>query len=157
MAQDKNWDRWIFASVSKHFDDNKQGFKLFIEGNDYDLSTETNYFEFRMNGPMLREMSKDFWKLEIVVNILVVSKRDDRSIHTIHSNVGIAAAAFTKCIPVFKYGSSDDDDRTIQLGVLELDTRGQLGIEISHFGQVGPDTKEMQSWVEGSYCMYLET
>ncbi len=157
MAQDKNWPRWIFASLCKHFDDNRQTVKLFIEGADNDLSAETDYFEFRMNGPLIREMSKDFWKFEVVVNILIIHKFDNKSIHTLHNLVGIASAAFQNCIPVFKYGVGPDDNRLAQLGSFVLDTQGQNGVEANHFGQVGSDTKEMQSSVEAAYCMHLET
>src|SRR5258708_7438743 len=117
MSLNQNWPRWVFASLSKWFSDNSQNTFFFTEGEDRDTADQTDYFEFRMNGPLCTELSKDFWKLEAVVNILVVSKRNITDIHMLHRDVGIAAAAFTKCIPIFRYG---DDDT--QLGVMLLTT-----------------------------------
>lgn len=147
----QNWPRWIFASFSKWFSDLRQGLDFFVEGEDQKLQESENYFEFRMNGPIMTEISKDYWRLEAVINILVMSKQNATDIHTVHRNVGIAAAAFTKCIPIYKYG----DDGS-QFGVMILTTYEKEQVRITHIGQVGPDVKAMQSMVQGYYCMLLE-
>lgn len=153
MSLNQNWPRWVFASFSKWFLDRAQGISFFVEGEDQKTEELANYFEFRMNGPVCTEISKDYWKLEAVVNILVVSKQNNTSIHTIHQNVGIAAAAFTKCVPMFHYGLTDDNS---QFGVMQLTTYEGEAIKITHIGQVNPEVKAMQSMVQGYYCMLLE-
>lgn len=153
---DKNWARWIFASLSKHFQDNRQGIDFFVEGEDQKLENSENYIEFRMNGPIFNEVSKNFWKIEVVVNILVVSKQNAVDIHTIHRNVGIVAEAFKTCIPIKKYGDSIDDSPTQVLGIMIRKIADKKDVNISHIGQVSADVKEMQSMVEAYYCMYLE-
>lgn len=153
---DKNWARWIFASLSKHFQDNRQGIDFFVEGEDQKLENSENYIEFRMNGPIFNEVSKNFWKIEVVVNILVVSKQNAVDIHTIHRNVGIVAEAFKTCIPIKKYGDSIDDSPTQVLGFMIRKIADKKDVNISHIGQVSADVKEMQSMVEAYYCMYLE-
>jgi hypothetical protein len=158
MAVNKNWARWIFASVSKHFKDTCVGLNFFAEGEDQKVQDFSDYIEFRMNGPTICE-SSGFYHLGIVANILVVSKFNKSSIHTIHKNVGIVEAAFTKCITVRRYGLLTEDSQNdgSVLGVLQLKPYDKKDVNTSHFGQVNPEIKEMQSTVEGYYCMLLES
>lgn len=156
MSLNQHWPRWVFASFSKWFQDLRQGVDFFVEGEDRDTDNLQNYFEFRMNGPVSTEISKNYWKLEAVVNILVVSKQDLRSIHTIHTNVGIAAAAFTKCLPMKRYGNTGIWDDQETFGVMQLTTYEGEAIKITHIGQINPEVKAMQSMVQGYYCMLLE-
>lgn len=152
MAANKHWPRWIFASLTKWFDDHKSGVFMYVEGDDADTGGQQDYFEFRMNGPICEESSKGWWRFDVMINILVVSKRNNTSTHTIYSNVGVVAAAFETNIPIYKFGNGVDDDREELLGCMVLvDT-----IEITHLGQVNPDLKEQQSMVEGHYRMFIE-
>lgn len=156
MSLNQHWPRWVFASFSKWFSDLRQGVDFFVEGEDRNTDSLENYFEFRMNGPVCTEISKDFWKLEAVVNILIVSKQNNRNIHTPHINVGIAAAAFTKCVPIYHYGNTGAWDDQAQFGVMQLTTYEGEAIKITHIGQINPEVKAMQSMVQGYYCMLLE-
>lgn len=152
MAANKHWPRWILASFSKWFDDHREGIEMYVEGDDPNTAALSDYFEFRTNGPMMEEFSKGFWRLDVVVNLLVVSKRNDRSTHTLPTNLGILSAAFETNIPVYKFGNGVDDDRTVLLGCMVLvDT-----IEVSQLGQVAPDIKELQAMVQGHYRMFIE-
>jgi hypothetical protein len=156
MSMNQHWPRWVFASFSKWFSDLRQGIDFFVEGEDQKTENLTNYFEFRMNGPVCTEISKDYWKLEAVINILIVSKQNVTSIHTLHRNVGIAAAAFTKCVPMKRYGNTPIVDDQAQFGVMQLTTYEGEQIKITHIGQINPEVKAMQSMVQGYYCMHLE-
>lgn len=154
MAANPNWPRWIFASFTKHFDSKRNSITLFIEGDDNDTAPLSDYFEFRLNGPYMWERSKDWWEIQVTINILVVHKRNDRSIHTLHDNIGIMVAAFEKAIGMFRYGTglSDNNER---FGCMQLVTDKDNSIQVDHFGQVNADVKEMQAMVQGTYCMYL--
>lgn len=158
MAVNKNWPRWIFASVSKHFDAEKNGLKLFIEGQHRDTREDKDFLEFRLDGPYITEVSHNYFRLYIEVNVLVQSTKDQTSYHRIHENVGIAAAAFWNGIKVFKYGDGVGDDDSY-LGCLRLvtDARGKERIQISHFGQIEPKTRLLQATVEGHYEMFLQS
>lgn len=148
----KHWPRWLLASLSKWFDDHKDGLEMYVEGDDANLSALADYMEFRTNGPIFEESSKGWWQFDVVVNILVVSKRNDQSLHTLATNIGKVAAAFTTNIPVYKFGSGVDDNRDTLLGCLIL----QESITITQLGQVSPDIKELQAMVEGHYRMFIE-
>lgn len=152
MSMNINWPRWIFASVSKHFSTNSGGITMYIEGDDRDTGKETNYFEFRMNGPMLHELTQDFWRIDICINILISSKRNDASIHTLQTLVGTLASAFKNSIEVYKYGNDNS-----LLGCLILRKIGDDVIKISNLGILNPEVQINQSSIEAYYRMYLET
>jgi hypothetical protein len=160
MNINKNWSRWIFASLSKHFADAyaAAGIPLFIEGQHRNTRLLANFFELRVDGPTLREVSKGCWIFRVEVNILVQSAMNDTNYHVVHQNVGIAASAFEKGIPVFKKGSGADDDQSF-VGCLQLlqNERSRDFVEINHFGQIDVKTKLMQATVEGHYEMTLQT
>lgn len=152
----ENWPRWIFASLSKWFESQRASIPFFVEGEDKSKQVNENYFEFRMNGPTTTEKSAGWWKLEVVVNVLIVAKQTKTNFHTVHNLVGVAGKAFAKCIPIYKYGANVGVDDSSFLGVMVLKEFQGEAIQITHLGQVSPDTKEMQSMVQGYYCMNLE-
>jgi hypothetical protein len=156
MAINVNWNRWIFASISQHFKTKMDASSLamFIEGQHRDTDTLSDYVELRIDGPDWREYSKDYWVGDVEVNILVSSAMSDSNYHTIHTNVGIVAAAFTP-INVFRYGSGGGDDDS-GLGCLKIKVdRLRDAIEVNHFGQIDKHTKIIQSTVEAHYQIHL--
>ena len=55
---DKHWARWIFASVCKHFDfDASDNITTYIEGQKRNTRDESEFFELRMDGPIIYEAS----------------------------------------------------------------------------------------------------
>jgi hypothetical protein len=155
MVVEEQMDRWVFASVSKHFDDRKGSIPLFIEGQHRDTNTLKDFAELRMDGPRYVEVSKGFWELRAEVNILIQSAKDDQNYHRNYDTIGIMRKAFT-CIEVLRYGTTVPDDGTV-VGYLKLlqDTQGRDFLEINNFGQVDPKRPLMQATVEGHYRMYL--
>jgi hypothetical protein len=156
MSQaNKNWPRWLFASVSEHFENNKGALTLFIEGQHRKTRDLKDFAELRVDGPYLTEVCKGVWRIFIEVNVLVQSAMDDANFHRIHTNVGIIVAAFTS-IPVYKYGTGVDDDESL-LGCLTIvsDARGKERIQVSHFGKIDAATPLEQATVEGHYEMFL--
>jgi hypothetical protein len=155
MAILENVPRWLFASVANHFDENRQGLSMFVEGQHRATRTLKDFIELRFDGPYLTELSKGYWKVYVEINVLVQSAMDDENFHRIHTNVGKVAVAFSD-IGVYKYGTGPDDDQSL-LGCLKLvaDARGKERIQISHFGKIAPHTEVLQATVEGHYEMRL--
>lgn len=151
----QHWPRWIFASISKHFDANKQTLYLFIEGMHRETRSRKDFIELRVDGPYLTEQSKGYWRNYIEINVLVQSAMDDSDFHRIYKDVGIVVNAFTD-IPVYKYGNQAYDDDSL-LGCLKLvaDARGKERIQVSHFGKIEPNVPLLQATVEGHYEMFL--
>jgi hypothetical protein len=145
------------ASISKHFDDRRDGVPMFIENQHRDTDEEQELLELRMDGPRILEVSKNCWKLRIEINILVQVVMDDVNFHRIDDLVGLAQSAFTD-IPVFRYGNTPGDDDSF-LGCLRLlQNRSNVDyLEANRFGQVDTRTKLLQSTVEGHFEMDLQT
>jgi len=129
---------------------------MFIEGQLRNTRELKDFIELRIDGPDQTELSKDFWKVYIEINVLVQSAQDDADYHRIYNSVGVVTAAFEQTISIFKLGDGDDDDDSL-VGCFNLlgDNEARERIKISHFGQVGPDTGIFQSSIEGHYVAML--
>jgi hypothetical protein len=157
MSVDPNWGRWIFASISDAFNQvalNNQ-IPLFIEGSDENTDVQLEYFEFRTDGPYFKELSKDFWKVWVNVNVFCASKRQKENFHRIHVVTGLATSMFANSIGIFKFGTGIGDDST-SVTCMVLESRNKEDVIVSHFGQVGTDLLEMQATVDGCYIGYID-
>ena len=155
MSSNVNWPRWIFASTSKYFYDRRGDIDFYIEGQQRISGTGKDLIEFRLDGPLMSELTKDEWYLEIDINLLIQCVKDDLDYYRTHKICGSVAQAFT-AIPIYKYGDGTDDDQS-QIGCMTL-TKGpgrRDGVQINHFGQIGSDTLLMQSSVEGHFHMTI--
>jgi hypothetical protein len=156
MSINSRWQRWIFASICKHFDDNKGDLPLYIEGQ---RTTKTNkaFIELRIDGPYYTELSKDYWKVYLEVNALLQNVQDDKNTHTFYTNLGLLSTIFTP-IPLFKYGESTDEENDQSMfGCLRIvsDDRGKERIQVNNFGLVDKDARLLQANVEGHYVTHL--
>ena len=154
---DPNWDRWIFASVSSQFAAVARagGVDMFVEGTDmFGRRQDKDYFEFRLDGPNTDEVSRDYWRLDFDVNILVASIKDQKDIHRIYRNVGLAATMFLRALNIYKLGNGIADNPSIVLGCAELTPEG---IFVTHHGQLDPTVPVLQATLLASYKLNLDT
>lgn len=145
----KNLPRWVYASVTKHFDSKKDTLQLRFEGDDR-TKLKNDALELRMDGPNKRQYDKSVEYYDIYINILVISIRDEKDAHKVQRQTGIAAAAFVNSIPVYRYGTATEDDKTL-LGCLVLEGE----VIITNFGAVEGSPNLLYSTVEGGYCLTL--
>lgn len=159
MSANANWGRWIYASVSDHFNTAittlQPTAKVYVEGSDKE-NDDLMYCEFRMDGPYITEMSRNWWKVWINVNIFCVAKRSGKDFHAIHTLTGAVANSFNNSIECFKFGTQVGDDST-SFACLQLDTKRGDDVLVSHFGQIDPDLLEMQATVDGCYEAFIDT
>lgn len=159
MNINPNWARWVKSSAVKWFADrvasNTLGF--FMEGQDRRTMENRTYVEFRADGPNIKEVSKDYWHLDLVINILVVTIRNNADLYEHDRNVGLVAQTFTSGIPVWCYGDTTADNPAVQLGCLLLQADQRDRVVISNYGQVKNDSRMIQSTVEGHYRLSLST
>lgn len=152
----KNWPRWAFASVSKHFLTLLQPhIKVFIEGQDRNTTGDTDYVEFRMDGPFSKQLSQTTWQVKFEVNILISSIKD-LDAHKIHKTVGLVNSAFATNIPIFKLGNGPDDNPLEMFGCLQIMVGPREALMTSHFGQVDNVVVMNQCTVEGHYMALLK-
>lgn len=140
---DINWNRWIFASISKHFDEQRQGIPIFV---DQGMSEDKQYFEIRVDGPFWKQISKSSFQGVIEINVLCVVKKEVDDFHAIYRLTGIISAAMMmNQINVYKYGDPGDNSF---LGCL---IRMNDPIDVKNYGQIEPDVPILQSTVETTY------
>lgn len=157
-AANPHWARWVFASISKHFDASRDGVPLFIEGQHRSTSKEKEYFELRIDGPKIRKLSHKHYWLRVEVNVLISVAFSDESYHRLHTLAGQMQAAFTR-IPVYKLGNTPvvDDQSFVGCLVLLQGGPGRDDLELNHFGRVGIGDALVQATVEGHYRMTLDS
>ena len=158
-----DWPRWVHASIHQHFKTRCENygtmtFPMFIEGQHRGLSAAKDFFELRVDGPQLIELSKNYWLIYVEVNVLIQSVLDDSNNHRMLKDCGVVAAAFDT-IQIYKYGNGVNDKPTELFGCLGLrhDRSSRESTYIYNLGQVESNTKLLQSVVEGHFQMHKET
>lgn len=154
MLKTEHLPRWLWASFTKAFDSLKGDLPLYIEGHDRTLRPE-NSLEFRMDGPYIQQPSKDYYIVEVEVNVLVSTIKNEQDSHKMAKNIGVAVTMFQPQITIYQYGDGVDDNRTTVVGCMSLQTGGRDAIIVSNFGLVQGTNNLMQSTVEGHYKMIL--
>jgi len=151
--------QWIFLSAVEYFRkivEDDESLKYFVEGEPRTTDKDTEYIEFRLDGPESEEVSHNYWHHDVEINlaITVVQKKD---IGRIHRYVGIIVQAMNAEIPVFKYGCPTDvaNDKSF-IGCLQLRREfRERAIVAAHFGQVEASLNVMQATVEGHFRLTL--
>jgi hypothetical protein len=163
MSANPNWARWVFASVATYLKQVAQNQQLpvLIEGLD-ERTTEfmntTDRCEVRITGPFTREASHDYFVVEVVVNVLFVSRYEERkNQYAVIQKTGVFQEAMDGPIAVRKYGTGPEDDERALLGCLSPVQGRNDAIRVMHFGQITPTDRLKQSMVDARYRMELST
>lgn len=151
-----HWSRWIKASVSKWFDDHKGDVVMFFEGDDRATDETPEFVEVRMDGPRIKELSKNYFRLDVFINVLIQCHMNKSNVYSFEVLEGKVQAMFDPCIPVFKYGNGADDNSTVQIGTLVLKYSRPLDqLKSANFGQIDEAVRLQQATVEGHYRLEL--
>lgn len=161
---DKNWLRWMRASIVDYFVgyiQRENQLHVFIDTTEH-VDEAGNYVtklptwaEARFNGPFVVPITKNSFRAEVFVNFLISTKLDRTNAYDHDDNVGIVFASFINSINVFKL-ASDGTGATEPLGCFQLQTDHKNAIMVNHFGQLDTDVKLTQSTVEAHYVMHLD-
>jgi len=153
---DSNWDRWIFASVSQHFEDRRGTVPLYIEGMHRETNELEEFIELRIDGPWFTEISRNCWKIFVEINVLCQVVMNNQNFHRMRALTGLVSRIFDRCIKVYKFGNNLQDDQS-QFCVLQRQDggKGREKIQISHFGQIEPKLQLEQATVEAHYSVKL--
>jgi len=152
MSVKSDLAKWVFASVIKSFETNLDGLTMHVEGEERDLSGQTDWCELRVDGPEISEISKDLLKVSTEVNVLVATFRDRTDLYHESENIAKVVAALVDEIDIYKYGNAVGDDKS-KVGCLKLLPRADLRdtTKIARFGQIDPSVNMFQSTVENHY------
>jgi len=133
-----NWPRWILIALTKHFQTMADDYEiaLFIEETNYEKHTK--YLEFRMLGPQIREVSHNYYHINVEVNILWSINMNDDDFHEQRRIVGTVLKAMDD-ICVY-------DDEDVYWNTLTL-----LRKQNNDFGQIEADSQIIQGTIEGFF------
>jgi len=148
------WNRWIVASIAKHFDSYKGNYTLYLEGDERTTDKTAQFAELRIDGPFLRTLAKGQYFVEVEINVLCQSHMLPDSLYSIHDLVGLFTRAFVNCIRIHRYGDGPEDDGSY-VGNMKLKTHFRERVEVNHYGILEPDIRMTQSTIEGHYRMHL--
>jgi len=148
------WVRWCYTSINKYFDDRKESYDLYIEGDRRTLQEETEFAELRIDGPVIHIPQKDCYILEVQINILCATHVDPRQHYRTQEMVGVFARAFRNNIPVYKYGDGPLDDDSL-IGCFKMMQGSGESLDINYFGVIASNTKIVQTSIEGHYRLEL--
>jgi hypothetical protein len=148
----KNWNRWIFASVNKYFNDNKGDVAIIhLQGTARNFDDNGERAELRQSGVEYTFITKGEFRADFAVSILISVPLGQGDSHRIQRLTGHFAEKASMKIEIKKYGNTTDDDNSL-LGCLRLNGK----IDINDYGQVASDLRITQSTVEASYELELK-
>jgi len=141
-----NWNKWILISVIKHFQvlATTNDWHFPIPGTISTNSIHDRFFELKLDGPKVTQLSRDYFRLLFGVNILYSTDIETNYQDDVIMS-GLIAEAFSE-ICVYKWGDGDE-----YLGRFTpiKDT------VVNNFGIV-KDTRIKQGSIESVYEIYLE-
>lgn len=131
-APNASWTKWIRASVNNHFDAGKIDYKISFEGSENLLKDKETRAEIRLDGPFCEEISKDVWKIECEINVLILCNKDSVNLYAYEEMIGLFSSLFNESILIKKYGNTVEDNKSL---VFCLSKDGKT--EISNYGDIG--------------------
>jgi hypothetical protein len=166
----ENLQRWIRASLAKHFYTHIQTalgnaeFVLYMEGmpkhrayTKYEYTQDggnkslnvplDNFFELRVDGPSMTELSQDYWLVLSEVNILIATHVGS-DLYKQDKHCGIIQSGFISSIMISEIG---DGDANVGCMTLSMNKAARKKLIVSNFGQIHPVIPILQSTVEGHY------
>lgn len=155
-----NWSRWVWASILNHFSTVAQSIPLPMHAEGVDErdtdDLETNHVEVRVNGPFVRELSRNYFELHVDVNILLHNfmKETNESGYDLATWSGIFQTACEGPINIYKFGGEVGDDSTY-VGCLTLRRGKYDSLRLLYFGQTGRVERLRQSMVDAKYEMHI--
>jgi hypothetical protein len=154
MSLDPKFVRWVRASTEKFFDDAQDTYMMYFEEDPNRFtSLESSYYEFRMDGPDISELSHGVYQVYTEVNILVSSVITE-DLHEIDDMIGtIVARMLSGPIHLYKYGVATNpaNDGSF-IGCLPLMQKARHDLlEVNRFGRIHRDVAMKQATVEGHY------
>lgn len=163
MAANPHWARWVFASVATYLKGiaDSQQLPVLVEG----LDDRTTAFmeapdrcEVRISGPFTREVSRNYFHVEVLVNVLFTSVYEEqKNQYAIIQKMGVFHEAMDGAIAVRKYGNEAGDNENEAIGCLSPATGRSDAIKVIHFGQIDPATRLKQGMVDARYVMEIST
>jgi hypothetical protein len=161
----KDWPRWIFASLAAYFEQvaESQHLPVFVETRDIcskDFINAGDRVEVRITGPFVRELSKGFYQVFVDINVLLISRLDPRkNSYDLMKYAGVFQEAMGFPVRVFNYGREPGDyvegDPSTLFSIGCLEPRNGKMAGISHYGRLNEVDHIRQTECECKYEMEI--
>lgn len=164
----KDWARWIFASVADYLKQIAVARNLPVLIEHLDERTEafmaaTDHAEVRITGPFVQEMSKGYYRIHVVVNVLLTSRYDGdlKNAYNVLKHAGAFQEAMDSPIGVWNFGGEPGDyvegdpETQVFLGCLTPRSGRNDEVRVLNFGQIDLVDKIKQTEVDARYVMEL--
>jgi hypothetical protein len=159
---DENLARWIYISVAKHFSSVASGLSLpyFVEGINERTEDDmrADHVELRQTGPSVKEVSKNYYTVEHVINALFTAQMDmgGADAYRLMRWTGEFQRVMLEPVPIYKFGAGADDDKSL-IGCLVVKKNSADAVRVYYFGQIGRDERICQAEVDAVFEMTLST
>lgn len=160
---DRNWARWIHASVAKYLkqvaDDNDiPALVEGIEDRDQSFMEAPDRVEIRLNGPHSQELSRGYHRLYVDINVLLTSQMggEGKNAYDLDARLGIFHEAMDGVISIFRVGTGPDDDQSL-LVCLSPRSGKNDSVRVIHFGQIERTDRLKQGVVDARYIGHIQT
>lgn len=158
----QNLARWIVASLAVYFKDVADAIPLpfLVEGVDERSGEDMTvcHAELRISGPFVKEVSKDYWRAYIDINVILTNfmQMSTENAYSLSNWGGYFLEAMMQPIPIYKYGDGPDDDDSL-IGCLEQRRGFGEPIRLIHFGQISRVDRIRQAVVDGKFEFFVST
>lgn len=163
-AVPEQWYLWIYASVRKFFVDQIGTDLMHVEGEPRKTSSEDEYFELRIDGPIIAEHAKNDFQIFVEINILIMTRMSDHDVFKHAKMVGKCVAFFGSVIDLYKLGDPNDDPTNTGASLnaclrIKHDLEEKRGdhLAVRNFGQIDKSTELVQTSVEAHYTGHLSS
>lgn len=150
-----NWMRWIHSSLLTYVKTelDRLNVPVHFEGESGErLESETDWVDFRWNGPETKEVSHGYWELDVALNFVITSTTSRADTYTHKKFVGLVQSILKNSINVYKYGDTESDDQSL-FGCLQLKIADRQSVSTNYFGRFTDPIDLEQSTVEAAYCL----
>jgi len=158
----ENIARWITASVADYFKAKADGIPLpfLVEGVDERTGEDMteSHAELRVSGPFVKEVSKNYWRAHVDINVMLTSfmQMTRENAYDLNRWGGIFLAAMMVPIPIFRYGIGAGDDETL-IGCLTQRKGFSEPARLISFGQISQVERVRQAVVDGKFEIFVST
>jgi hypothetical protein len=149
----EHWNRWVYASVTKHFSEVADGLDLYtyIAGRSDDSGETNEFLEIRVSGLNTTEISKNNFRNDVGIEVVYSVHITPEDAYRAEKVAGAVENAFTD-ICIYKYGKDSYDDDSL-LGTLRIQRQPT---ESNSLGQVSTDNRIIQGVVSATLQMTIK-
>lgn len=164
-APNERWARWFMSSIAEYLNTTvavPNSLPFLVEGLDdrtEDFMQAPYRAECRVNGPWTRELSKNYWRIWVDINVLLIFQMggSPTDVYSLDKIAGKFHSAMDTSIAIFRTGLITDDpqnDGSI-LGCLSPRDGKNDSVRVIHFGQPSKTDRLRQAEIDGRYFTYL--